>query len=314
MNIIVEKAAMEDVSQLVSIQKQAFERLYQLYNDDTSPYLRGAEEFERWFDRGHHVYKIYADGALAGGITVFDRGNDEYYLARIYILPQMQRRGIAQSTIRLCEKNYPMAKRWFLDYPEDQTANRRCFEGCGYVDTGSRRVMNDKLTLVDAEKLIKGVFPIRAAQLPATLDIVHRGFATVAEEFGLTRENCPKHTSFIPIEYLETQMSWGWYMFGLYESGIMVGYAALSKEENETYELHNLAVLPEYRHKGYGKLLLDHAKEKVREFGGRKIAIGIIEESSVLKNWYASNGFVHTGTRKFEHLPFTAGFMEWSAE
>ncbi len=137
MNIIVEKAAMEDVSQLVSIQKQAFERLYQLYNDDTSPYLRGAEEFERWFKRDHHVYKIYADGALAGGITVFDRGNDEYYLARIYILPQMQRRGIAQSAIRLCEKFYPDAKRWFLDYPEDQTANRRCYEGCGYVDTGS---------------------------------------------------------------------------------------------------------------------------------------------------------------------------------
>lgn len=99
---------MEDVSQLVSIQKQAFERLYQLYNDDTSPYLRGAEEFERWFDRGHHVYKIYADGALAGGITVFDRGNDEYYLARIYILA-------ANAAPRHCAKCNPSVREELSD-------------------------------------------------------------------------------------------------------------------------------------------------------------------------------------------------------
>ena len=312
MNITVEKAVMEDVSQLVSIQKQAFERLYNIYHDDTSPYLRGTEEFERWFERGHHVYKIYADGVLAGGITVFDSGNDEYYLARMFVLPELQGKGIAKTAIAACEKFYSDAKRWFLDYPEDQAANRRCYEGCDYVDTGSRRMMNDRLTLVDAEKPIKGIFPIRAAQLPAALELIHRAFATVAEEFGLTLGNCPKHTSFMPVEYLEMQTSWGWHMFGLYERGIMVGYAALSKEEDDTYELHNLAVLPEYRHKGYGKLLLGHAKEKLREFGGRKIAIGIIEESTVLKNWYAANGFVHTGTRKFEHLPFTVGFMEWS--
>jgi hypothetical protein len=33
----------------------------------------------------------------------------------------------------------------------------------------------------------------------------------------------------------------------------------------------------------------------------------------MLKDWYADNGFVHTGAKKFEHQPFTAGFMEWMA-
>ena len=37
---------------------------------------------------------------------------------------------------------------------------------------------------------------------------------------------------------------------------------------------------------------------------------GIIEESVVLKNWYIANGFVHTGTKKFDHLPFTCGYLE----
>ncbi len=28
------------------------------------------------------------------------------------------------------------------------------------------------------------------------------------------------------------------------------------------------------------------------------------------ENRYAANGFVHTGTKKFKHLPFVVGFME----
>lgn len=143
--------------------------------------------------------------------------------------------------------------------------------------------------------------------------MIHRSFATVAAEFNLTRENYPKHTSFIPLEYLQAQKSWGWMQFCIYEDCKMVGYASLSKEDEDTYKLHNLSVLPEYRHKGYGELLIDYAKEKVRDFGGQKMAIDIIEENTVLKKWYAANGFVHTGTKKFAHLPFTTGFMEWRA-
>lgn len=313
MDIRLEIATMVDAEALVAIQKAAFRRLYDMYRDEQSPYLRGTEEFERWFERGHDVYKIYADDVLAGGLTVFRSRTDahEYYLARIYISPELQRHGIAKSAIKLCEKLYPDAKRWFLDYPEDQIANNHCYEGCGYVDTGSRRVMNDKLTLVDMEKIVRGIYPVRAYQLSDCLNVIHKSFATVAEEFNITRENCPKHTSFMPPEVLQEQMQRGWYMFGLTENEKLVGYVAISDENNGVYEFHILAVLPEYRHKGYGKMLLDHAKEKVREYGGRKTTIGIIEENTKLKEWYIKNRFIHTGTKKYDHLPFTVGFMEW---
>ncbi len=154
---------------------------------------------------------------------------------------------------------------------------------------------------------------IEKTDLPACLGVIRRSFATVAEEFGLTRENCPKHTSFLPPEYLETQFGWGWNMFGLYDDGSLIGYVSLSDEGGGTFELHHLAVLPEYRHRGGGKLLLDHAKETVVQNGGTRITIGIIEESTVLRGWYEANGFVRTGTKKFPHLPFTTGFMEWRA-
>ena len=153
---------------------------------------------------------------------------------------------------------------------------------------------------------------VTASKLQICLDVIHQSFKTVAEDFGLTQENCPKHTSFIPLCFLETQMNWGWHMYSLYVNKKMIGYMSLSKEGNGIYELHNLAVLPQYRHNGFGKILLDYAKDVVKALGGNTIKIGIIEESTILKNWYIANGFMHTGTRKYDHLPFTSGYLEWN--
>lgn len=152
---------------------------------------------------------------------------------------------------------------------------------------------------------------VEVFELPECLDVIHKSFATVASEFNLTEQNCPKHTSFMPLEKLQAQMDRGFILFGLYDGVRLVGYASLSDEDDGIYELHNLSVLPECRHNGYGRLLIDHAKEKVRDMKGEIIRIGIIEENTVLKNWYAGSGFIHTGTCKFDYLPFTAGYMEW---
>lgn len=155
---------------------------------------------------------------------------------------------------------------------------------------------------------------VTVPELPECLEVIHQSFRTVAEEFGLTQENCPKHTSFMPLYYLETHMEWGWHMYALHRGDKIIGYMSLSKEEGDGYELHNLAVLPAYRHEGCGKLLLDHAKEVVKSLGGKLIKIGIMEENTVLKQWYIANGFVHTGTKKFDHLPFLCGYLEMNVE
>ncbi len=148
-------------------------------------------------------------------------------------------------------------------------------------------------------------------QLQECLEVIHKSFATVAEEFKLTKENCPKHTSFITLYFLESQMGWGWNMFGLFEGERIIGYMSVSKEDNDIYELHNLAILPEYRHQGYGSKMIEYAKETVKALGGSTIKIGIIDESDILKSWYISHGFNYIGSKKFDHLPFTSGYLEW---
>lgn len=153
---------------------------------------------------------------------------------------------------------------------------------------------------------------VTAEQLPACLDVIHESFRTVAEQFQLTKENCPKHTSFLPLSYLETQMNWGWHMYAMLADEKMIGYVSVSQEDTGSYALHNLAVLPAYRHMGLGTQLLNHAVEIVRSLGGEKVCVGIIEESTILKNWYITNGFIPTGIQKFDHLPFTSGYLERS--
>ncbi len=91
----------------------------------------------------------------------------------------------------------------------------------------------------------------------------------------------------------------------------IIGFVSLTGKDEGIFELNRLAILPEWRHFGYGKKLLDFCKAKVRELGGNKITLDIIEENTRLRDWYAANGFIHTGTRKFAHLPFTTGHMEW---
>lgn len=147
-------------------------------------------------------------------------------------------------------------------------------------------------------------------QLNICIDIIRSSFITVAEEFGLAENNCPSHTAFMTIDKLQKQFDDGRPMFLFHQDDIPVGYFSLLKCRDEEWELNNLAVLPEHRHLGIGKAMVDYAVATVKNYGGTKISIGIIEENTLLKNWYLKLGFTHVSTHKFEHLPFTVGFMK----
>ncbi|MCL2517773.1 MAG: GNAT family N-acetyltransferase [Oscillospiraceae bacterium] len=311
MNIRIEKATIDDAEILTEIQKQAFEPLYRIYHDEGNPYLRGVDELKYQIEHGtREVYKILADDIICGGITIRDKGNGEYYLNRIYISPQFQSKGIGKTAIGICEQNYPDAKRWTVDFPADLIANRKCYEANGYYDTGKREIINDKLTLAFYEKAVNGIFELSQSQFEYAKNVIRASFTTITQQLNITEQNCPTHTAFVTtVERLQNHYNWGWLMFALFENTKLVGYVSISNEGNDIYELHNLSVLPEYRHKGYGRQLLDFCKSKCKY-----IKLSMIEKNTVLKNWYTANGFVHIGTKKFEHLPFTTGYMEWKLE
>lgn len=144
------------------------------------------------------------------------------------------------------------------------------------------------------------------------VDVIVKSFMTVADEFGFTMDNAPRFTAFAT-----TEDRLNWHLSGEHrpmyvysEKGMIIGYYSLLQQDNDECELNNVCVLPEYRHRGIGDKLIKHAFITASELGCKKIHIGIVEENTVLKQWYAFYGFVHIGTKKFAFFPFTCGYME----
>jgi ribosomal protein S18 acetylase RimI-like enzyme len=140
--------------------------------------------------------------------------------------------------------------------------------------------------------------------------VLRASFRTVAEEFGLTEENCPANPAFVTLEKLDALRHKGATFFGLFEDTEQIGFVALEKATPDLYYLERLAVVPQCREKGHGTTILDFACDYVKGKNGKTISIGIMDNSTRLKSWYRSRGFVETGTRQFDHLPFVVCFMD----
>ena len=149
-------------------------------------------------------------------------------------------------------------------------------------------------------------------ELPVCVDVIRKSFMTVAEELGFTAEIAPRFTAFATTEdRLFWQMDNESRLMFLYEErGIPCGYYSLLLKGDGECELNNLAVLPEYRHNGVGKQLLEHSYQTASEEGCKLIDIGIVEENQRLRRWYEENGAVHVCTKKFDFFPFTCGYLK----
>ena len=171
-----------------------------------------------------------------------------------------------------------------------------------YEDEWQVAVYNDKTT--------GSISSLSVSHLPLYADVIRRSFSTVASELNLTRDNCPYHPAFVTDEELMELFKDGYYPFGYFSNGKMIGFSSIKVISGSTYGINHVSVLPEYRNAGLGQSLLDYCITKVRDLGGNKIIIEIVEDCAGIGAWYAANGFVHMGFQKYEHLPITLGNME----
>lgn len=149
-------------------------------------------------------------------------------------------------------------------------------------------------------------------ELAECVEVIRQSFRTVADEFGFTEENAPRFTAFATDEKrlryhfcVEKRP-----MYVCLVGKKIVGYYSICVLNDTDAELNNLAVLPEYRHRGIGSMLLRDFAEKAAGIGRKTLKLGIVEENRQLREWYEQYGFVHTGTQKFDFFPFTCGYMQ----
>lgn len=153
---------------------------------------------------------------------------------------------------------------------------------------------------------------VKREDIPACVDLIKKSFMTVANELGFTVVNAPRFTAFATTsDRLYWQMdNENRQMYVFEKNGILCGYYSLLMQSNEECELNNLAVLPEYRHNGIGKKMLNHAFDTARNAGYKIVNIAIVEENTLLRKWYEHNGAIHVGIKKYEFFPFTCGNMK----
>jgi len=146
-------------------------------------------------------------------------------------------------------------------------------------------------------------------QIVNSVGVIRDAFVTVAREFKLTSENAPTHPFFSTREQL-LELHKKMKFFGLFIDEVQAGFVAVEKADGGTYYLGRLSVVPQFRHRGYGRKLTEFVLNYAKNQGGMKVALGMIDKQTILKEWYKSLGFIETGTKQFEHLPFLVCFME----
>ena len=141
------------------------------------------------------------------------------------------------------------------------------------------------------------------------VETIRGSFRDVAERFGLNEENCPRHPSNCRADWVEKDMARGVTYYVLEYEGSVAGNVALEWVRPGLCNLERLAVLPDWRRRGFGKALVEHVIAEAGKLGCGTVRIGVIADQAELKEWYQGFGFVETETRDFANLPFRVTFM-----
>ena len=120
--------------------------------------------------------------------------------------------------------------------------------------------------------------------------ILNKAFITVALQFNYTKENAPKFPAFIESNIIENGINNGLKMYGYYLDNQIIGCIGYSFYKDNMYFIERLATLPEYRHKGIGKTLMEYVENKIKENDGEIIEIHVVDEIKTLPfNSYVMN-------------------------
>ena len=157
------------------------------------------------------------------------------------------------------------------------------------------------LVLFNSEQLFPKKITIQRlvdVDLEIAAQVIRESFATVADDFDLTIDNCPTNGAFTQAKHLKIDLEKGNQLFGLYLGKKMIGF----------FEL--VAIIPPERGKKYGEFILDKVREIAKNDHIERIDIGIIKENIRLKEWYQRNGYQIVRSQNFAHLPFEVLYMQ----
>lgn len=141
-------------------------------------------------------------------------------------------------------------------------------------------------------------------------ELIRASFRDVAERLGLTAENCPGHPSNCREQIVQKALAEGTRFFLLLWEGEPRACVSCSPGRHGVFTLRRLAVLPEVRLRGFGKLLVRHVLDDAWQHGADCVEVGVVASEQWLIDFYERMGF--TVTREnvaMDELPFEVTFL-----
>ncbi len=151
MDVKLVRAGIEEAERLWEMQVEAFQDLYEKYQDtETSPAAEHIDKIRMRFNQPFtYYYFIEVDGTTVGALRVVDqkKAGKPKRISPIFIMGEYRNQGYAQKAMRLAEKIHGDTD-WELDTILQEKGNCYLYEKMGYRKTGKTEAINDKMTLV----------------------------------------------------------------------------------------------------------------------------------------------------------------------
>lgn len=155
---------------------------------------------------------------------------------------------------------------------------------------------------------IDGIRRAERSDLEDLHALLQAGFASQAEELGLSPEDAQWHTAFRGIESTEREMGYLTF-FVIIAGGRPAGCIAIQNDVEDEYGgdgyIGRVAVHPDYRGRGYAHLMLRFAETALRDRGAKNVRLVVLTVLTELVDFYADQGYEVVGHREFEGFALT---------
>lgn len=147
-----------------------------------------------------------------------------------------------------------------------------------------------------------------ADDLDDLVAVLRAAFGSQARELGLDAESAPWHVAFREPERTAHEMTYLTF-FMIIADGRPAGCIAIQNDVEPEYGgdgyIGRVAVHPEYRGRGYARLLMEFAETALRDRGAKKVRLLVLSVLDYLVRFYASQGYVTVGHHAFREYDVT---------
>ena len=149
-NVIIKKAAKEDLQQILELQYLAFQSEAVRHDDfSIQPLKQTLAEIEQEYRKGLFLKAIDESDKIVGSVRAYAE-NGTAYIGKLIIQPKMQSQGIGTKLMKAIEQEY-IGMRYELATGYKSTRAIGIYEHLGYIRFKEQKI-SDKLTFVFLEK------------------------------------------------------------------------------------------------------------------------------------------------------------------